>query len=95
MITEQQQTRHEAIQSLGEKLKNNGGKYEFPVNAMPQVQVRQDKCQATLNVSEVYEDEKGWKRIVGTTPEFCFAIITVFSDAISTEDLNKIANAIK
>ena len=93
-MEKEKQVRHEAIQSLGEKLKNHGGKYEFNVNTMPQIQVKQDKCTATINVGKVYEDENGWKRIAGTTPEFCFAIVTVFSDAISTEDLNNIANAI-
>ena len=93
-MEKEKQVRHEVIQGLGEKLKNHGGKYRFLDNE-PQVQVKQDKCSATIDVDEVYKDESGWVRIKGTTPEYCWAIITVFSDAVSTEDLNKIANAIK
>ena len=41
-------------------------------------------------VCSIFTDNDGWLRVNGVTKEYVFAEITVFSDAVKTEDLKTI-----
>lgn len=93
----QKQAREVIINNLFKKLNEAESKSHVfgAENGLKHISFTTKHCSGDeLVINKLFIDENGWIRISGQTLEYVFADVTLFSDAISTEDLEKILNEI-
>ena len=80
-----------ALDKICRKINSANGKISF--SSFPIVKINSCRCNVLIKATDAYKDESGWVHIVGVTDEFCYVKIDSFTDHVSTECLETLAEA--